>query len=296
MTKPLLYLLIATFLWGIHGPAGRFLAESGVDMNFVFSARLWMGTSVFFLYLLLTGNLKILNWKENIKKVLSIALFGLVLNTLIFHRTLNYLPGTFVMVLENLAPIFVFTATLIFYKLKPLKVEIFALLVSITGVIMIVLGKGSFPELADGYYFGIFLGILTAMTFGGYTFLSADLMRDYKHSPVCIIRFLFKIFLIAAITCSPFLFTAKSYPSSSSEWFWLIQMGIMQSGVAYIFWNFALSHIKANTAAILFMLTILFTTINEVVFLNLKLNSHLVIGALCICLSGCFISISLRKR
>ena len=235
-----------------------------------------------------------LNWQYKIKKVLIIAVVGLIMNTIVFHVALIYLPGTFVMILENLAPVFVFTATLIFYGIRPKSIEILALLLSFIGILFIVFGKSSFPELSGGFYIGVILGILTGVTFGGYIFFSADLMRDFKNAPNQIICFLFKIFVISAVACTPFLFTSKTLPSTSTQWFWLFEMGIMQSGLAYLFWNFALSHIKANTASILFLLTIIFTTINEIIFLNLKLNLYLILGGLCICGAGYLIK-SMRQ-
>jgi drug/metabolite transporter (DMT)-like permease len=101
-------------------------------------------------------------------------------------------------------------------------------LLSLAGIILIVIGKKHFPELSAGFYKGIILGILTAITFGGYIFFSADLMRDYRHDPLSIIRFLFKIFVISAIICTPFMLLSKPLPHTPKQWFWLLEMGIMQ--------------------------------------------------------------------
>jgi drug/metabolite transporter (DMT)-like permease len=92
------------------------------------------------------------------------------------------------------------------------------------------------------------------------------------------------------------MLTATSRPSTSVEWFWLVQMGLMQSGAAHLFWNYGLVYIKANTASILFMLTILFSTVNEVIFLGLELHRYIIIGALLICISGYFLTMSLRSK
>jgi drug/metabolite transporter (DMT)-like permease len=332
-----LYAFVALFLWGIHGPAGHYLAKNNVDMFFVFSTRLWMGSSVFFAYLLYRGRVKIClaediknvmivlrlllsklslgkvksknasnhdtqridkAWLANIKKVLVIASIGVIANTIIFHLALIYLPGTLVMILENLAPVFVFSCTMIFYGIKPKTSEVIALGISLIGILLLVMGRDSFPtDMADGFYIGVILGILTGVTFGGYIFFSADLMKNFKNNPDEIIGFLFKIFFISALVCTPFVFTSTRLPSTPSQWFWLIEMGILQSGLAYICWNLALAHIRANTASILFLLTILFTTINEVMILKwLPLNKFLVAGGLLICLAGYFISVSLREK
>ena len=311
--------IIALFLWGIHGPAGRYLALNNVDMNFVFSFRLWIGTIVFFTFLLLKKSLRF-NWLEDWKQILFISAIGLVANTIVFHLTLKYLPGTFVMILESMAPIFVLMATLIIYGLKPKISEMFALIISFSGVLLIVMGKDSFPELSDHYYLGILLGILTGVTFGAYIFFSADLLRKYRSnelppaplreggkivppSPrgagvssvsINVVKFQIRIMLIAAIVCTPFMLSSNALPSTPTQWFWILEMGIFQSGLAYLLWSFALVYIKANTASILFLLTILFTTINEVLFLNLKLNLYLIVGAVLICVATA--SLPLAKK
>jgi len=285
MKKPYIYAFLALFLWGIHGPAGRYLAQSNVDMFFVFSFRLWLGTLVFFTFLLAKKAVKI-DLHDNIKNILLIAGIGLVANTIVFHLALRYLPGTLVMILENLSPIFVMSATFIFYHIKPKMYEILALLCAFLGILLIVLGKNAFPELTQGFYLGIFLGILTAATFGAYIFLSAHLMSNQKDEPIAVIKFLFTIFLISAIACTPFMLFSKGLPQNTSQWLWLLEMGIFQSGLAYLFWNYALVYIKANTASILFLLTIVFTTLNEIIFLGLRLNVPLVVGGGLICLAG----------
>ena len=290
---PLFYALIAVFLWGIHGPAGRWLTQNNVDIFFVFSIRLWIGTIIFFIYLLFTNGFSI-NFKdfitENLKKVLIISFIGLVANTIVFHVSLIYLPGTYVMIIENLSPIFVFGATALIYKIKPKSKEIYALILSLLGIMLIIIGKKDYPELSDTFYIGLFYCILAAITFGGYIFFSTDLMRDYKNDTQAIIRFLFKIFLIAAIVCTPFIFISKGKPETPLQWFWIIEMGIFQSGLAYIFWNLALAHISANTMSLLFMLTIITTSVNEILFLGFRVSLLLVIGCILICYAGYWVS------
>lgn len=289
MSQGLIYALIALFSWGIHGPAGRYLALQGVDMYFVFAVRFWIGTAVFFLYLVYKKALDI-NWKYKLKEVVLISVIGVFGNSLVYHLALIYLPGTFVMILENLSPVFVLFASFYFLKIKVNFLEILSLVISFAGIFLIIMGKEHFPELQANYYKGIGLGLLTGITFGFYTYFSGQFVKPYRNEPIKIIQFLFKVFLFSAILGTPFIFSSHNYPQTSKEIFWLIEMGIFQSGLSYLFWNYALAHLKTNMVSILFLLTILFTTINEVIFLHLKLNLTLVCGALLICLSGYIIS------
>lgn len=291
----LLFALIALFSWGIHGPAGRFLAISGVNMNFVVAARFFIGTFVFAVYLLIKKEFR-LNLKQNFLLVFFVSLIGLAGNSALYHFSLIYLPATLVMILENLAPVFVMLFSFFLLKIKASKVQMLTLFTSFLGVCLIVFSKNSFQNIHPKFGFGIFLGVLTGITFGFYTFFSAVLVKPYKNNPTEIIRFLFKIFLFSSILYSPALFNSKPLPANSSQWFWLIEMGVFQSGLSYIFWNLALSRISANTASILFLLTIVFTTINEILFLGLKLNLPLVLGGSIIIGSGWFLQKKAKNK
>lgn len=292
--KGLIYAFIALFLWGIHGVAGRYLACENVNMLFVATVRFFIGTFLFFLFLSFTKQLD-LNFKENFKLVLAISVIGITGNSLLYHISLKYLSGTLVMIFENLSPIFVILLSFIVDKEKPTFFEIVAFLLSFFGIIVIVLGKEHFFDLKENFYLGIFWGILTGMSFGFYVYLSSKLVSPLRNKPEKIINFLFKIFLLSSITVSPIIFLSSNRPTKFEHWFWIFEMGIFQSGLAYIFWNYALSYLPVNSTSILFIFTILFTTINEIIFLKLKLNIFLIIGGGLIILSGYLISKNLKK-
>lgn len=292
--KGLIYAFIALFLWGIHGVAGRYLACENVNMLFVATVRFFIGTFLFFVFLLLTKKLE-MNFKENFILVFSISIIGITGNSLLYHISLKYLSGTLVMIFENLSPIFVIILSFIVDKKKPTFFEIVAFILSFLGIIVIVLGKEHFFDLKDNFYLGIFWGILTGMSFGFYVYLSSKLVSPLRNKPEKIINFLFKIFLISSISVSPIIFLSSNRPTKFEHWFWIFEMGIFQSGLAYIFWNYALSYLPVNSTSILFIFTILFTTINEIIFLKLKLNTFLIIGGSLIILSGYLISKNLKN-
>jgi len=290
----LIYAFIALFLWGIHGVAGRYLAIENVNMLFVAAVRFFIGTSLFFIFLIFKKNLTF-NFKEKFKLVLAISIIGITGNSLLYHISLKYLSGTLVMIFENLSPIFVILFSFLVDKEKPTLFEIIAFLLSFLGIIIIVLGKEHFLDLKENFYLGIFWGILTGMSFGFYVYLSSKLVSPLRNKPDRIINFLFKIFLISSITVSPIIFFSSNKPAKLQHWFWILEMGIFQSGLAYIFWNYALSYLPVNSTSILFIFTILFTTINEIIFLKLKLNIFLIIGGGLIILSGYLISKNLKN-
>lgn len=296
-TKSLIFAFLALFSWGIHGPAGRYLAVNNVNMYFVAVSRFWIGTLVFFLYLVRGKDYGFGLFKVKWRQILNISLIGICANSILYHLTLKYLHGTLVMILENLAPVFVLLIVFLRDKLPPTRNQVISLTVAMVGLITIVLGKGSFPELGEGYTLGVVLGILTGITFGAYIYLSSGLMKGLGGEPRAVIQLLFWIFLLSSVLMSPiYLFIDGGLPATGTEIFWFLEMGIFQSGIAYLLWNFALTGISANTASILFTFTVLFTTINEVLFLNLKLNPSLIFGGVLITLAGYLLSKEPKKR
>lgn len=296
-TKSLIFAFLALFSWGIHGPAGRYLAVNNVNMYFIAVSRFWIGTFVFFLYLVKNNDYGFRLFKANWRKILNISLVGICMNSLLYHLTLKYLHGTLVMILENLAPVFVLLIVYFRDKIAPTRNQLISLIVAMIGLISIVLGKGSFPELGEGYTMGVILGILTGITFGAYIYLSSGLMKGLAKEPRAVIQLLFWIFLLSSVLMSPiYLFIDGGLPSTSTEIFWFLEMGIFQSGIAYLLWNFALTGLSANTASILFTFTVLFTTINEVLFMNLKLNSTLIFGGVLITIAGYLLSKKPKKK
>lgn len=283
--KGIILLFINAFLWGIHGPAGRFLALRGVDMYFVAGSRLLMGAAVLFIFLAAKRGIK-LSIKGHFKDVLIVSIIGLFLNTIFYHLSLKWISGTLIMVLENLSPVFVFLFAFAFLKIKPNKNQILALLFSFAGMIVIIAGKEKFSVDGIDALPGIIFGLAAGVTLAFYYFFSGELVSKLKDDPDKMLSLLMIIFVIASVPMLPFVLTSESMPSKPDEWFWLVEMGIFQSGVAYILLNYAMRYVSSSTASIFFLFTIFFTTINELVFLDLQLNSYLIIGSILIIIAA----------
>ncbi len=291
LVRGYIFLLAAVFLWGIHGPAGHFLASRGVDMLWVAAARVLMGTVIFGFFLAVTGKFT-MNWHERWKTVLALSFVGLFLNTVTFHLALVSISGTLVMILENLSPVFVFLFSFFLAGVRPTWRETTALFLSLSGMLLIVYGKDTFDFGGEDVGAGIFWAVLAGATFGWYVYFSADLVRPLRDEPIKVIRFLFKIFVISTVLTMPLLFRDCPKPQKADEWFWLVEMGLFQSGGAYLCWNYALRDIPVNTASVLFLLTIVFTAVNEILFLSLVPNGFIFGGGVFIIVAG----ILLRPR
>jgi len=294
LMEGILFAFAALFLWGIHGPAGRYLSINGVDTFFITATRFWLGTIVFAIFIAIKKLKVSFRFSKDSLYIIKIAFIGIFLNSILYHLTLRYLPGTLVMLLENTSPIFVILFASIFQKDKPKWFEIVSLIFSIGGVVLVVMGKDG--NGSAEYMKGILLGLLTGLTFGYYVYASAGYVTRYREDPDKIIIFLFKLMLISSILLSPIYLKVKGLPDNSKEWFWLVEMGVFQSGFAYLFWNYSLAKLPVKTTSLLFVFTIFFTTINESIFLGLQLNPYLIGGGILIILSGLTIGYFGRRK
>jgi len=283
--KGIIFLFINAFLWGIHGPAGRFLALREVDMYFVAGTRLWMGAAVIFLFLFFKKGIK-LSVKGHFKDILIVSIIGLFFNTMFYHLSLKWVPGTLVMVLENLAPVFVLFFVWIVSKTKPKRNQVVALALSFAGMAVIIFGKDHFSVDGIDSMPGIIFGIAAGITLAFYYFFSGEMVSKLKDDPDKMLSLLMIIFVVAGLPMIPFVVAAENIPSKFDEWFWLIEMGVFQSGVAYITFSYAMRFVSSSTASIFFIFTIFFTTLNEIIFLGLQLNIYLVAGSILIIIAA----------
>ncbi|RPI73856.1 MAG: DMT family transporter [Desulfobacteraceae bacterium] len=289
-------LWISLFLWGLQAPGGRYLSLAGVPILGVMAVRFWIGFLCFGIYLFITGkfdfSLKVY-WKE----ILFLFSGGLFLNAVTYHYGLKFIPATLAMLVENLAPFFVFLFALLFDKNKASKLEISLLVFSFSGLVFIVAGKGGLTLTSRDFYWGVTLELIAALTWGLYIYLSAKLLKGFSaHKGYFgIINLLFLLMGLSALAGTPFLFTLIETPFRIRlTWpqFWIIlEMGIGQTFLAYILWNHALAKLPSTRVSILFYMTVVFTIINEMVFLGFRLNPILIIGACVIMGSAVFLTL-----
>ncbi|HOV46803.1 MAG: DMT family transporter [Spirochaetes bacterium] len=276
-------LWIALFSWGIHGVAGRFLALDGVSMLGVMELRLIIGCVLFLFFLIITRNFDFSYFKFW-KYLLPLSLIGLLSNSIVYHLGLKYIPATLVMLLENLSPFFVVLFAIIFDKKKPSITELISLIISFGGLVLIVIGKGGLTISNSEFYLGVICEVIAGITFGIYTYFSARfyMSKNLEISFKMMINILFQVFLYSAVAGIPFLFTMRFSLLQRIDIWLILEMGIFQSFLAYLLWNFALSVLPTSSTSILFYMTVVFTSINEIIFLKFIPNIIIIAGSILI--------------
>ncbi len=298
--KNLSILFAAVFLWGIHGPAGRYLALEGVSMPFVTVTRFWVGTCFIFVYLLYTKRFR-REFFSFYKSLLPIGLIGIALNSIVYHVGFRFVSATVAMLLENLAPFFVLALAYFFDGKKPLAKHFYGVLLGFLGLICVCCGWGGVNVSGTHVWIGIGLELLAGCTFGYYSWASGRFYDSNRERfallgldrSTLILNTLFHVFLISSIALSPIYAFSWDYPTKPAHFFWIVEMGVFQSGVAYILWNKAIHHFSSSVTCLFFFLTVFFTIVNEVLFLHFRPNFPILLG--CAFILGGVAVIMVRK-
>lgn len=278
----------ALFLWGMHGPIGRHLALKGVPMTGVMAARLWIGSIFFWTLLLATKKLNLSFLKGNVGKVTLLSLIGIYLNMLTFHYGMNYIPATLVLLLENLAPFMVILFLWMWEKKKPTPIEAACQCIAFAGLLVIVFGKGGISGDWHRFMLGILLEAIAGITWALYCYFSGRWLHtliyknptDKRFYPS--LNFICVLFTISAVVATPHLWSLSSPPLEFNDYALIAVIGIFQTSIAFMLWNYALGVLPITVISTSFYMTVVFTCINEVLFLDLKLSWVLLVGSLLI--------------
>lgn len=282
---PAMIALWATlFLWGMHAPAGRYLAMHGVPIVGVMAVRLWIGSAFFWSFLLLTKKLNMSFLKGNFKKIFLLSLIGIYLNMFTFHYGMNYVPATLVLLLENLAPFVVILLLWIFDRKKPTLVEGLCQLTGFAGLVVIVLGKGGVSGEWDHFFLGIMLEVVAGVTWAIYSYfsgrwLNSIIFKDSKERFFPSLNFICVLLTISAVIATPQLATFSHVKLNMLDCSLILMIGVLQTGVAFMLWNYALGMLPISLVSTCFYMTVVFTCMNEMLFLDLHPNWILFLGS-----------------
>lgn len=270
-----LYGLFAAFFWGFHAVLVRYLIPE-LPGIVIATARLYIATIAIYLFLKLVH--PTFQFPRIKKRVfLTIAVFGVSLNFAFFHWGLEYTTASNAMLIESSAPIFVLIFLALFLKEKIKYLEVLGIIIGFSGVILVVLGDLQFDQTK---LFGDSLELLAAATWAIFIIGSSKVAMQ-SGAPTGRLAYLMLVFLVAAISLTPALFTT-SYVLTSSGILYLIALGLFPTALAYALWYEAATRISTISAALMFNLSIVFTLINAWFLLDEAITALMIVGTLLI--------------
>ena len=277
--KTHLLLLLATLFWGV---TPSFMKVSLLEMDaFTFSTlRLFAALLVSGLLLVVSGSWKRVEKKDWILFII-IGLFGFFVFQICFPVGVKHTSASISALIMATLPVNVVLINLLLKSEKITLRTITGIVLSITGIAVIILGTKGGISLEGTYTKGVILLFLSEIGFAVYTIKSKILINRYSFYQVMFIVILFS-FIPFSIISAKQLLVFPFHSVSSIAWTGIIFTGILGSCIANIIWYRGISYLGSTKTSVYANLPPVFGIIVSFIFLNETLTLLQIAGGLVI--------------
>lgn len=181
--------------------------------------------------------------KEDRKKVFINALIGIAIYYPLSMYAINLIPASAGSVLSAIQPIIIIILEAVVIKVAITKKNAIAVILSVVGALLtvgVIDGQG-------GSFVGYILMFASTCMWCGYTVLQQPL--NEKYSPITLNVYQFAI---GTLVMSPSFFLENNNWAAMTgiQWFNLVYLALVCSGLCFVLYNFALPRIGATTSSL----------------------------------------------
>lgn len=234
--KVLVYIasIFAISLWGMSYIWTDQLIARNIPIFYFVFVRILLAGVVLFLFNAAYGRIKRIQ-RQDAPKFLLLAFFEPFIYFLCetYGLKLTGSPTLSAMVIATI-PIFSIGAGLIFFKEKINAVNVFGILLSLVGIVMVAMAKG---DIGEHFIWGIVLLLIAVVAEVGHASLTKSLSGNYSSQIIVMYQF-----LIGSVYLFP-LFIWKGIDNFSIEvyfsanvWYPLICLAVLCSSLAFSLW------------------------------------------------------------
>lgn len=235
-SKTLVYIasLFAIILWGMSYIWTDQLIALNIPIFYFVFVRIFMAGIILFLFNTAYGRIKRMQ-RRDIPKFLLLAFFEPFIYFICetFGLKLTGSPTISAMVIATI-PIFSIGAGMLFFKEKVNGVNIFGITLSLVGIVMVAMSKGS---LGEHFVWGIILLLIAVISEVGHASITKSLSGNYSSQIIVMYQF-----LIGSIYLFPLFiwkgiggFDIKTY-FSPEVWYPITCLAILCSSLAFSLW------------------------------------------------------------
>lgn len=281
--KPYFFIIIAGVLTGLIGVFVKLIGDQVHFMTLMFYRM--------FLALVLVGMVVPFldkgTFKPSKRDLGHFFVVGLLMTiTFTLFVLANLLaPVQNVVLITNFAPFLVLVLAYFFLKEKITSVKIVTLIIAIAGIL--ILNPFRMNSIDS---FGNYLA-LAQMVF--YSFLIIAMRKENKEHSIGAV---FWFFLFASLLLIPFPFIFGFGNLRGSALWYVLALGILSTGFAYLFHNLALERIGAEISSIFIMITMPLTGIIVAFFvLGEGFNLRVLLGGVVLIIAGVYLQAHNKK-
>jgi len=215
-------MVAASVFWSLGGVCIKFIPWTAMS---IISSRAMLAALTFAIFRK--------GFKINLTKSNCLAAVCLSGTTIMFVFANQLTTAAAAIVLQFTSPVFVLLLQFVFYKRRPRFGEVLAVAFTLIGMVLFFA-----DELSEGNRLGNVLAIGSGLAFAGVVVFNKRPDAEPEHS-------IMLGFYINAVIWSPFLFMDPGITATLLPWSLIILMGIVQVGLAYVFFSIGIQRTPA---------------------------------------------------
>jgi drug/metabolite transporter (DMT)-like permease len=193
-----IFLIILTIISGFNYTIAKFVMPQPIQASSIIWIRMSCTALFFYLFIIFCKRSFFIDKKDYVRLILC-AIFGITINQIFFFEGLSRTSPINTSLIMSGIPITVFILSVVFLHEKMSKWNVFGLILSATGAVILLLdSRGKF----EGLFIGDVFILVNAVSYGIFLILARQLMRSYDSVTV-----IFWIFLMGTCLSFPYCYT-----------------------------------------------------------------------------------------
>ena len=246
-TLALLAALVATTIYGLNHTIAKGLMPTYIKPFGLILLRV-LGATILFWLISIWGPKERIDIKD-FKRIILSALFGMVINMLMFFKGLSLSTPINSSIIITISPILVFLMSAIFVKEKITLKKYLGVSLGFSGALALILFGNEIRQDAPNISLGNLLFVINSISYGIYLIIVKPL--TLKYHPLTLMKWLFLTALIINLPITLSEFNEVEWASLPLEAIW--KMGFVVLGttfLTYLLNVFALRELKASTVGV----------------------------------------------
>ncbi|RMZ51859.1 DMT family transporter [Flavobacteriaceae bacterium PRS1] len=246
-TLALLAALVATTIYGLNHTIAKGLMPVYIKpFGFIFARVL--GAAILFWIIGIWGPKERIETKDW-KRIILCAVFGMVINMLMFFKGLSLSTPINASIIVTVSPIFVFLMSAFFIKEKITLIKYFGISLGFSGALALILFGNEMRQDAPNITLGNILFVVNSISYGIYLIIVKPLALKYH--PYTIMKWIFLIAVIINLPITITEFIEVEWASLPFEAVWKLSFVVIGTTfLTYLLNVFALKELKASTVGV----------------------------------------------
>jgi len=246
-TLALLAALIATSIYGLNHTIAKGLMPTYIGPFGFILARV-LGAAILFWIIGIWGPKERID-KKDWKRIILCAIFGMVINMLMFFKGLSLSTPINASIIVTISPIIVFLISAFFIKEKINLIKYFGIGLGFSGALALILFSNEMRIDAPNITLGNILFVVNAISYGIYLVIVKPL--TLKYHPFTLMKWIFLIAVIINLPITITEFMEVKWASLPFEAIWKLSFVVIGTTfLTYLLNLYALKELKASTVGV----------------------------------------------